>query len=73
MDKLRAPEYSIHPHPSNPELCIIRFHAGPPYEDIAFVVVNREWDHSDRAGFKSSFERGVFRLHFNFKRLRYRR
>ena len=31
--------------PASPDgsTCILRFHAGPPYEDIAFRVVNKEW------------------------------
>ena len=26
------------------EYCIMRVIAGPPYEDIAFKIVNREWE-----------------------------
>lgn len=39
--------------------CIIRFISGAPYEDIAFRIVDREWDYSAKRerGFKSSFER----------------
>lgn len=43
----------------------------PPYEDIAFRIVNREWERSHKKGFK--FERGILRLYFNFKRYRYLR
>lgn len=57
----------------NPEFCVIRFMAGPPYEDLAFKIVNREWDYSDRKGFKCVFDRGILHLHFNFKIARYRR
>eukprot|EP01079_Euglenida_sp_SAG-EU17-18_P012283 gene12283-2241_t len=28
----------------NDDTCILRFSAGPPYEDIAFRIVNKEWD-----------------------------
>lgn len=37
--------------------CLIRFIAGPPYEDIAFRIQDREWDYSAKRdrGFKSSF------------------
>ena len=44
------------------DTCIIRFIAGPPYEDIAFRIVDREWDYSAKRerGFKSTFE-GVSR------------
>lgn len=58
---------------NNPHFCIIRFHAGPPYEDVAFQIVNREWEHGQKRGFKSVFERGILHLYFNFKRHRYRR
>lgn len=39
--------------------CLIRFIAGPPYEDIAFRIVDREWDYSAKRdrGFKSSFDK----------------
>jgi len=55
------------------DFAIIRFHAGPPYEDIAFRIVNKQWDTDRRAGFRSVFERGVLTLNFNFKRQWYRR
>lgn len=54
------------------EFAIIRFHAGPPYEDVAFKILNQEWDIGRKAGFKCIFERGVLQLHFNFKRHHYR-
>ena len=41
IDKLKAPTYTLEPADS-PEFCLIRFHAGPPYEDIAFKIVARE-------------------------------
>ncbi|KAM7255221.1 hypothetical protein ACFE04_020462 [Oxalis oulophora] len=46
----------------NSETCIIRFHAGPPYQDIAFRIVNKEWDCSHNKGFKSTFERGILHV-----------
>jgi len=74
IDKAKAPVYHINPDPDgNPELCVIRFSAGPPYEDIAFKVVNREWEYSHKKGYKCTFDRGVLHLFFNFKRHRYRR
>lgn len=41
------------------DTCLIRFVAGPPYEDIAFRIVDREWDYSSKRdrGFKSSFDK----------------
>ncbi len=53
--------------------CLLIFHAGPPYEDIAFKILNKEWEYSHKKGFKSTFERGILHLYFNFKRNRYRR
>jgi hypothetical protein len=50
-----------------------RFSAGPPYEDIAFRIVNKEWEYSHKRGYKCTFERGILHLYFNFKRSRYRR
>eukprot|EP00735_Rhodelphis_limneticus_P007250 TRINITY_DN19760_c0_g1::TRINITY_DN19760_c0_g1_i1::g.11349::m.11349 TRINITY_DN19760_c0_g1::TRINITY_DN19760_c0_g1_i1::g.11349 ORF type:complete len:638 (-),score=180.58,sp/F1Q8W0/CATIN_DANRE/39.78/6e-126,CactinC_cactus/PF09732.4/1.4e-54,Cactin_mid/PF10312.4/3.9e+03,Cactin_mid/PF10312.4/2.7e-53 TRINITY_DN19760_c0_g1_i1:251-2128(-) len=72
IDKTKLPTYKLTPT-DNPDIVTIRFHAGPPYEDIAFKIVNREWEYASRRGFKCKFERGVFQLHFSFKRLRYRR
>lgn len=41
------------------DTCLIRFTAGAPYEDIAFRIVDREWDYSAKRdrGFKSSFDK----------------
>lgn len=72
IDKTVAPTFSIK-KTENPEVAILRFTAGPPYDDIAFKIVNREWEHSHRRGFRCSFERGILHLWFNFKRYRYRR
>lgn len=58
---------------SSPDYVILRFHAGPPYEDIAFTIVNREWEYSQKKGFKCNFEKGILHLWFNFRRYRYRR
>ena len=72
IDKAKAPQFYLEPC-ENSDLCIIRFHAGPPYEDIAFQIVSREWDYSERRGFKNFFDRGVLHLYVNFKRHRYKR
>lgn len=73
VDKTKAPTYTLEKDGSNGETCIIRFHAGPPYEDIAFRIVNKEWEYSHKKGFKCTFERGILHVYFNFKRYRYRR
>ena len=59
--------------PDNADFAILRFHAGPPYEDIAFKVVNREWEYSYKKGFRCQFQNNIFQLWFHFKRYRYRR
>lgn len=73
IDKSKSPKYTITPCPDNKEFAIIRFTAGPPYEDIAFKIVNREWNFSYRTGFRSQFNNGILQLWFHFKRYRYRR
>ncbi|KAJ6810417.1 cactin isoform X2 [Iris pallida] len=73
VDKSKAPEFKIEKDENSAETCIIRFHAGPPYEDIAFRIVNKEWEYSHKKGFKCTFERGILHVYFNFKRYRYRR
>jgi hypothetical protein len=56
-------------------VCIgtIRFSAGPPYEDIAFKIVKKEWEFSHKRGYKCVFDKGVLHLYFNFRRYGYRR
>ncbi|XVF07778.1 hypothetical protein REPUB_Repub06bG0169100 [Reevesia pubescens] len=73
VDETKAPVYTIDKDGNSSETCIIRFHAGPPYEDIAFRIVNKEWEYSHKKGFKCTFERGILHVYFNFKRYRYRR
>uniref|UniRef100_A0A7N0TAL9 Splicing factor Cactin n=1 Tax=Kalanchoe fedtschenkoi TaxID=63787 RepID=A0A7N0TAL9_KALFE len=73
VDKTKAPVYTIEKDGNSSETCIIRFHAGPPYEDIAFRIVNKEWEYSHKKGYKCTFERGILHVYFNFKRHRYRR
>jgi len=71
IDKSNPPTYSV--KPESKEYSILTFHAGPPYEDIAFRVVNKEWEMNHRRGFRCVFDRGVLSLVFNLKRYRYRR
>ncbi|KAI2620410.1 mid region of cactin-domain-containing protein [Hypoxylon sp. NC1633] len=86
LDKTKAPTFKIiREHgrrrgesfaPAGEEdTCLIRFIAGPPYEDIAFRIVDREWDYSAKKdrGFKSSFDKGILQLHFQFKKIYYRK
>lgn len=70
IDKTKAPTFKIIREggrrrgesfaPAGEEdTCLIRFIAGPPYEDIAFRIVDREWDYSAKKerGFRSSFDK----------------
>jgi len=72
FDKTVSPKYTLEPTDS-PEFCIIRFSCGPPYEDIAFKIINRQWNKSRKRGFRCTFERGVLSLYFNFATHWYRR
>ncbi|KAF6762588.1 mid region of cactin-domain-containing protein [Ephemerocybe angulata] len=73
IDKSKAPTYKIVKEPGNDDTVILQFSAGPPYEDIAFRIVNREWEFSHKRGFRSSFDRGCLSLWFNFRRNFYRK
>ncbi|CAG5055700.1 unnamed protein product [Parnassius apollo] len=73
IDKNSTPEFSLKPCADNPEFAVLRFHAGPPYEDIAFKIVSREWEYSYKRGFRCHFHNNIFQLWFHFKRYRYRR
>ncbi|KAK1147484.1 hypothetical protein N8T08_001567 [Aspergillus melleus] len=81
IDKAKAPTYRIEREhgrkrgqsfaaAGEEDTCLIRFMAGPPYEDIAFRIVDKEWDYSAKRerGFKSTFDKGILQLHFQFKR-----
>ena len=71
LDPSRPPTFSIEPADSA-SFCVLRIHGGPPYEDVAFKVINREWLTGKRSGYISSFDRGVFKLFFNLKTHFYR-
>ncbi|EJW80725.1 hypothetical protein WUBG_08364 [Wuchereria bancrofti] len=72
LDVTETPTFTVTPC-DDPDFAVIRFHAGPPYEDIAFKCVNREWEISHKHGYKCQFVNGIFQLWFYFKRYRYRR
>ena len=70
IDKTKAPTYRIEREngrrrgqtfapAGEDDTCLIRFTAGPPYEDVAFRIIDREWDYSAKRerGFKSSFDK----------------
>jgi hypothetical protein len=73
IDKAKAPTYKIEREngrkrgqsfapAGEDDTCLIRFIAGPPYQDIAFRIVDKEWDYSAKRerGFKSSFDKVSF-------------
>lgn len=72
IDPTKTPQFFLEPADSD-EFCILRFNAGPPYEDVAFKIINREWNRSRKRGFRCTFERGVLSLYFNFTTHWYRR
>merc|ERR1719385_81661 len=72
IDPLTPPTYKLY-EKEDSEYAILIFHSGPPYQDIAFKIVNNEWEPSHRRGFRCRFEKGIFSLYFNFMRYRYRR
>jgi hypothetical protein len=53
---------------------VLVFSAGPPFLDVAYRVVNKEWD-PRTGGVRSTFEpeSGKFRLYFRFKQTFYKR
>ncbi|XP_058057837.1 splicing factor Cactin [Anopheles bellator] len=73
INKNTTPQYFLTPCSDNGDFATLRFHAGPPYEDIAFKIVNREWEFSYKRGFRCQFQNNIFQLWFHFKRYRYRR
>eukprot|EP00050_Salpingoeca_kvevrii_P003985 m.239516 g.239516 ORF g.239516 m.239516 type:complete len:571 (+) comp10919_c1_seq1:448-2160(+) len=73
IDKSKTPSYKITPLPDEPGFCIIRFHAGPPYEDIAFKIVHRKWEYGRNTGFRYQFNHNILQLWFRFRREIYRR
>lgn len=73
IDKSKAPKFTTTPCKDDRDFCVIRFSAGPPYEDIAFRIVNRDWNNSHKSGYRCQFINNMLQLWFQFKRYRYRR
>ncbi|KAL3629808.1 hypothetical protein CASFOL_027030 [Castilleja foliolosa] len=70
----KLPTYEIEKDGDSFDTCILKFRGGPPYQDLAFRIVNGgDWDYSSKRGFRCTFEGGILRLYFNFVRCRYRR
>ncbi|VDM67139.1 unnamed protein product, partial [Strongylus vulgaris] len=58
LDPSETPSFTVTPC-DDPDFAVIRFKAGPPYEDIAFKCVNREWEVSHKHGYKCQFQNGM--------------
>ena len=72
VDKTKTPKFYLQ-RSETPDMCIIRFESGAPYEDIAFKIINREWNTRVKGDFLNIFDKGVLKLYFKFKRFRYKR
>jgi len=73
IDKTKSPTYYVEKNPDDEATVTLRFHAGPPYEDVAFKIVNQEWNVSHKFGMRVVFDRGVLQRSYNFPRGRSRR
>ena len=74
LDKSVAPTFYLEADPEgDSNFCLLRFHAGPPYEDVAFRIPNRPWERIPKFGYRCFFDRGILHLWFHFRRLRYRK
>eukprot|EP00762_Andalucia_godoyi_P003353 ANDGO_06601.mRNA.1 Cactin len=72
QDPSKTPSYHVRRDGKEKGTSILTFHSGPPYQDIAFRVVDREWEKSHHRGFRCVFDKGVLQLHFQFKKIRYK-
>eukprot|EP00818_Percolomonas_sp_WS_P002012 CAMPEP_0117443486 /NCGR_PEP_ID=MMETSP0759-20121206/4718_1 /TAXON_ID=63605 /ORGANISM="Percolomonas cosmopolitus, Strain WS" /LENGTH=509 /DNA_ID=CAMNT_0005235459 /DNA_START=163 /DNA_END=1692 /DNA_ORIENTATION=+ len=62
-----SPTYTVEKHSKG--FCIVRFHAGHPYSDIAFQIIDKgDWETKPRKGFRCEFHSGILSLWFKFKR-----
>ncbi|GAA97369.1 uncharacterized protein L969DRAFT_94426 [Mixia osmundae IAM 14324] len=73
IDKTKTPTYLTVNEPGNEDTCMLVFKAGPPYEDLGFRIVKKDWEYSHKRGFKSTFDRGVLQLQFTLKKTFYRK
>ncbi|KAJ9106383.1 hypothetical protein QFC21_001529 [Naganishia friedmannii] len=48
IDKTVTPSYKFIRSKDDPDTCLLVFTAGPPYEDIAFRIVDKEWEYSHK-------------------------
>ncbi|KEG06091.1 hypothetical protein DQ04_15991000 [Trypanosoma grayi] len=67
--------YHIEDTPKGPngDYCILVFSVGPPYADVAYQIVRKQWD-TRPGGVRASFDSsGTYRLFFRFTNSNYRR
>ena len=44
IDPTQTPTFKVVREPGNDETCLLIFHCGAPYEDIAFRIINDDWE-----------------------------
>jgi hypothetical protein len=73
-DPTKTPTFRLRRDPSlGAGKCTITFSAGPPYEDLCFLIVDKPWNKGRRSGYAARFSRGILELRFHFKQLFYKR
>jgi hypothetical protein len=61
-----APSYKIEKDPKSTKenpVCIIRFSAPKPYQDIAFRIIDKQWNQKRT---RIVFDRGILQCYFQF-------
>lgn len=71
--EMQTPSWKILPSPTDSEKLILRFEAPPLYSPLEFEIPNRQIEFEKRKGFEDSFMNNISRLHFSYKRSRYRK
>jgi hypothetical protein len=72
IDQTKTRSYSLIVCEDNQDFSILKFHAEPPYEYIAFKIVSNEWDYSYHHEFRCHFPTGIVQLWFYFRKWKYR-
>jgi hypothetical protein len=52
IDRAQTPKYTITKLKDEPGFALIRFSVGPPYEDIAFKVIDKRWEMGRFSGYR---------------------
>ncbi|CAD2218777.1 Cactus-binding C-terminus of cactin protein, putative [Angomonas deanei] len=65
--------FRIEDIPNKPEYCLLVFSVGPPYADVVYRIVRKQWD-TRPGGVRTSFDStGRYKLFFRFANTNYRR